>query len=86
MSSNQLRIQRKLFSTLTTDERDAWAQLLRESTTSRWAFVSPTYAEAVNTNLGPWRCCCFGRAMSWWACCLCSELPAGWDVWACGSR
>ena len=53
MSSNQLRIQRKLFSTLTTDERDAWTQLLRESITSRWAFVSPTYAEAVNADLGP---------------------------------
>lgn len=53
MISSHLRIQRKPFKTLTTGERDAWTQLLCESTTSRWAFVSPTYAEAVNADLGP---------------------------------
>ena len=86
MSSNQLRIQRKLFSTLTTDERDAWTQLLRESITSRWAFVSPTYAEAVNTNLSSVEVLLFWQGDE-----LVGVMPlqraAGWlDVWACGSR
>ncbi len=53
MTSDRLRIQRKSFETLTTAERDGWTRLLSESTTSRWAFLSPTYAEAVNDTLGP---------------------------------
>lgn len=52
MSTDRLRIQRKPCDTLTTAERDGWNRLLRESTTSRWAFLSPTYAEAVNATLG----------------------------------
>lgn len=53
MSAQRPRIQRKTFGSLTAAEREAWAQLLAESTTSRWAFLSPTYAEAVHETLGP---------------------------------
>ncbi|HEY9207793.1 MAG TPA: GNAT family N-acetyltransferase [Acidovorax sp.] len=53
MSSHRLRVQRKPFDTLTTAERAGWTQLLGESAISCWAFLSPTYAEAVNTTLGP---------------------------------
>ncbi|MBS0493917.1 MAG: GNAT family N-acetyltransferase [Proteobacteria bacterium] len=53
MSTNRLRIQRKPFKTLTMGEHDAWVRLLAESTSSRWAFLSPTYAEAVNVAIGP---------------------------------
>lgn len=52
MSAHQLRIQRKPFAALSTAERNGWADLLRQSTTSRWAFLSPTYAEAANETLG----------------------------------
>lgn len=53
MSARHLRIQRKPFGALDAAERNGWAQLLRQSTTSRWAFLSPAYAEAVNETLGP---------------------------------
>jgi CelD/BcsL family acetyltransferase involved in cellulose biosynthesis len=53
MSAHRLRIQRKPFDALTVAESAGWAQLLRESATSRWAFLSPTYAEAATTTLGP---------------------------------
>lgn len=53
MNRDRLRIQRKSFDALTTAERDGWTRLLSESTTARWAFLSPTYAEAVNDTLGP---------------------------------
>lgn len=52
MSRHHLRIQRKPFEALTPAERSGWAQLLIQSTTSRWAFLSPTYAEAVHETLG----------------------------------
>jgi len=52
MSTDRLRIQRKPFNMLTTAERDGWARLLNESATSRWAFLSPTYAEAVSVTVG----------------------------------
>ena len=52
MSTEHLSIQRKSFDAITAAERNGWAQLLSESTTSRWAFMSPTYAEAVNETLG----------------------------------
>jgi CelD/BcsL family acetyltransferase involved in cellulose biosynthesis len=52
MTRDRLRIQRKSFEALTTAERDGWTRLLSESTTSRWAFMSPTYAEAVNETMG----------------------------------
>lgn len=47
-----LRIQRKKFDLLTPTEREAWSRLLRDSATSRWAFLSPTYAEAVHECVG----------------------------------
>lgn len=53
MSARHLSIQRKPFEALSTAERNGWAQLLNQSETSRWAFLSPTYAEAVNETLGP---------------------------------
>ena len=53
MSTERLSIQRKSFEAITAAERQEWAQLLSESTTTRWAFMSPTYAEAVNETLGP---------------------------------
>jgi len=53
MSTDRLRIQRKPFDLLTPAERSAWAQLLDESISSRWAFLSPAYAEAVNAAIGP---------------------------------
>lgn len=53
MSKDNLRIERKSFNMLNSVERDGWVRLLRESTVSRWAFLSPTYAEAVNATLGP---------------------------------
>ena len=53
MSSDRLRIRRKPFNKLTAAERDGWARLLNENSTSRWAFLSPTYAEAVNATVGP---------------------------------
>lgn len=53
MSAQRPRIQRKTFGALTAAEREAWAHLLAESTTSRWAFLSPTYAEAVHETFGP---------------------------------
>ena len=52
MSTERLSIQRKSFEAITAAERQEWAQLLSESTTTRWAFMSPTYAEAVNETLG----------------------------------
>lgn len=52
MSAQHLRIQRKPFEAVSTPERRAWAHLLNQSTSSRWAFLSPTYAEAVNETLG----------------------------------
>lgn len=48
-----MRIQRKPFDRLTPAERSAWAQLLHDGATSRWAFLSPTYAGAVNATIGP---------------------------------
>mgnify|MGYP003692721831 FL=1 len=53
MSAHRLRVQRKPFDTLTAAENAGWARLLRESATSRWAFLSPTYAEAATISLGP---------------------------------
>lgn len=53
MSAQHLRIQRKPFEVLSASERSAWAHLLNQSKSSRWAFLSPTYAEAVNETLGP---------------------------------
>lgn len=53
MSNDQLRIERKALVLLTRAERAAWKQLLSESNFSRWAFLSPTYAYAVNATLGP---------------------------------
>lgn len=47
-----LRIQRKNFDLLTSTEREAWSRLLRDSATSRWAFLSPTYAGAVHECVG----------------------------------
>ena len=52
MSTERVSIQRKSFEALTAAERNGWAKLLSESTTSRWAFMSPTYAQAVNETLG----------------------------------
>jgi CelD/BcsL family acetyltransferase involved in cellulose biosynthesis len=52
MSAQRPRIQRKSFGALTATEREAWAHLLAESTTSCWAFLSPAYAEAVHETLG----------------------------------
>jgi CelD/BcsL family acetyltransferase involved in cellulose biosynthesis len=52
MNLESLRIQRKSFTGLTAAERATWAQLLSESISSRWAFLSPCYAEAVNATLG----------------------------------
>lgn len=52
MNTDRLRIQRKPFDALSVTERDAWTRLLAESVCSRWAFVSPTYAEAVNAVMG----------------------------------
>jgi len=51
-STDRLRIQRKTFDELTISEKDGWSRLLRESTNSRWAFLSPTYADAVNRSIG----------------------------------
>ncbi len=48
-----LRIQRKPLSALTVAEGAAWAQLLRQGDGARWAFLSPTYAEAVAATIGP---------------------------------
>ena len=53
MSAQHLRIQRKPFEALSSSERSGWAHLLNQSKSSRWAFLSPTYAEAVNETLGP---------------------------------
>lgn len=53
MSAQHLRIQRKPFEALSASERSGWAHLLNQSKSSRWAFLSPTYAEAVNETLGP---------------------------------
>lgn len=53
MNTDRLRIQRKSFNRLTAAERDGWARLLDESTSSRWAFLSPTFAEAVAATVGP---------------------------------
>lgn len=53
MNSDHLRIERKSFSSLTAAERDGWARLLEESAASRWAFMSPTFAEAVHATVGP---------------------------------
>ncbi|MFN3736710.1 GNAT family N-acetyltransferase [Hydrogenophaga sp.] len=53
MSAQHLRIQRKPFEALSASERSGWAHLLNQSKSSRWAFLSLTYAEAVNETLGP---------------------------------
>lgn len=53
MNTDRLRIQRKSFNTLTAAERDGWARLLEDSTAARWAFLSPTFAEAVNATVDP---------------------------------
>lgn len=53
MNTSRLRIRRKPFSRLSSSEREGWARLLAESVTSRWAFLSPTYADAVNATVGP---------------------------------
>lgn len=53
MSRQDLQIQRKPFAALTAAERQDWSRMLNQSDTSRWAFLSPTYAEAVNETLGP---------------------------------
>lgn len=53
MNTARLLIQRKPFSKLTTAEREGWGRLLATSTTSRWPFMSPTYAEAVNATVAP---------------------------------
>lgn len=52
MTSTRLRIQRKSLDMLSNDERESWIRLLSESATTCWAFLSPTYAEAVNATLG----------------------------------
>lgn len=51
MNTARLSIQRKPFSELTTAEREGWGHLLATSTISRWPFMSPTYAEAVNETV-----------------------------------
>lgn len=53
MNTSHLRILRKPFGRLSSAERDRWTRLLSESVASRWAFLSPTYAEAVNSTVGP---------------------------------
>lgn len=53
MKTTRLHIQRKPFSELTTAEHEGWGRLLTTSTTSRWPFMSPTYAEAVNATVSP---------------------------------
>lgn len=53
MSTDRLRIERKSFLKLSSSEREAWAGLLAASSTARWAFLSPTFAEAVNVTVGP---------------------------------
>lgn len=53
MKTTRLHIQRKPFSELTTTEREGWGRLLASSTISRWAFLSATYAEAVNATIAP---------------------------------
>ena len=51
MSGDRLRIQRKPFGMLTLAERSGWEQLLHEASAG-WAFLSPTYAEAVDRAVG----------------------------------
>lgn len=53
MNMAGLLIQRKPFSILTSAEREGWCHLLSSSTTSRWPFMSPTYAEAVHATVAP---------------------------------
>jgi CelD/BcsL family acetyltransferase involved in cellulose biosynthesis len=53
MNTDRLHIRRKAFNMLTAVERDEWARLLGESSSSRWAFLSLTYTEAVNATVGP---------------------------------
>ncbi len=52
MSAEHLRIQRKNFDRLSPAELAAWSSLLRNSVSSRWAFLSPTYAAAVHECIG----------------------------------
>lgn len=52
MNADRLRLERKNFDALSAAERQRWSRLLRESATSRWAFLSPTYAQAVHEAIG----------------------------------
>lgn len=52
MNPDGLRLERKNFDELSAAERQVWSKLLRESATSCWAFLSPTYAEAVHEAVG----------------------------------
>ncbi len=52
MSADRLRIQRKTFCALSHAELAAWSRLLRDSTSTRWAFLSPVYAAAVHECIG----------------------------------
>ena len=86
MSAHRLRVQRKPFDTLTAAENAGWARLLRESATSRWAFLSPTYAEAATITLGPVDVLLFWQSDELVGVMPFSVRAAGWGVWACESR